>query len=234
MTARSGTDMGSPAAYSYAPSTTPQALRYRDYVGWNPIDLKIARPEVIPAHKSTAITIPVFIRSADSGDGLAGATLTISLKKSGGSFSTITPTVTDKGNGWYDLALTTSHTDTLGVAVLHITAPGAVIGQPSGLPNDLIYINVTAVDAYDSAWGLFPTGTVVSDASNSATAFHTSRTESSADYWKNAFLVFTSGALVGQVKLITGFTVSGGVMSFASPGFTATPVAGVSFYIINA
>jgi len=67
----------------------------------------------------------LLIGSADHVTGLAGATLTITSSKDGGAFGSITPTVTDLGNGLYNLALTTGHTDTLGDLALHITAANA-------------------------------------------------------------------------------------------------------------
>ncbi len=63
--------------------------------------------------------------SADHVTGLTGATLTISLSKNGAAFGAITPTVTERGNGWYSLSLTPAHTDTLGDFVLRATAAGA-------------------------------------------------------------------------------------------------------------
>jgi hypothetical protein len=57
--------------------------------------------------------------------GLPGATLTITSSKDGLAFAAITPTVTDLGNGWYSLALTSAHTDTLGDLALHVTATSA-------------------------------------------------------------------------------------------------------------
>jgi hypothetical protein len=67
----------------------------------------------------------LMIQSADHITGLTGATLTITASKNCGAFSSVTPTVTERGNGWYELALTSSHTDTLGNLVLHITATSA-------------------------------------------------------------------------------------------------------------
>ena len=73
--------------------------------------------------QSTAENVMVFmVLSSDSKTGATGKTLTITLSKNGGSFNSISPTVTDRGNGWYNLALTTSHTDTLGDIALHIEA----------------------------------------------------------------------------------------------------------------
>ncbi len=68
----------------------------------------------------------VFLTSAsDHVTGLTGATLSVSISKDGGAFSSISPTVTERGNGWYNIALTTAHTDTLGDLVLRATAAGA-------------------------------------------------------------------------------------------------------------
>jgi hypothetical protein len=76
--------------------------------------------------QSTAYTkMIMMVASSDSKTGLAGATLTITTSKAGAAFATITPTVTDRGNGWYSLALTTAHTDTLGELAFHITATSA-------------------------------------------------------------------------------------------------------------
>lgn len=64
--------------------------------------------------------------STDRTSGKTGLTLTINACKTGASsHSTITPTVTDLGNGWYDLALTTTHTNTLGEMTFWVTATGA-------------------------------------------------------------------------------------------------------------
>lgn len=75
---------------------------------------------------STARNHMVFMRAtSDHLTGKTGLTLTITASKNGGAFASITPTVTERGNGWYSLALTTSHTDTLGDLALHITGADA-------------------------------------------------------------------------------------------------------------
>ena len=64
---------------------------------------------------------PVLIVLASDGTTPAtGKTLVITAKKDSGSFASISPTVTERGNGWYDLSLTTAHTDTLGALCFHI------------------------------------------------------------------------------------------------------------------
>ena len=76
--------------------------------------------------QSTAYNLMVLmIDSTDHIAGKAGLTLTITASKNGAAFASITPTVTDRGSGWYNLALTTVHTNTLGDLAVHITATGA-------------------------------------------------------------------------------------------------------------
>ena len=76
--------------------------------------------------QSTARNLMVLMTdSTDHVTGKTGLTLTISASKNGAGFASITPTVTERGDGWYSLALTTAHTDTLGDLVLHVTASGA-------------------------------------------------------------------------------------------------------------
>lgn len=76
--------------------------------------------------QSTAANAMVFMTSSsDHVSGATGLTLAITASKDGGAFASISPSVTERGNGWYALALTTSHTDTLGDLALHITASGA-------------------------------------------------------------------------------------------------------------
>lgn len=74
----------------------------------------------------TASNVMVFMTdSTDHVTGKTGLTLTITASKDGAAFASITPTVTERGTGWYNIALTTAETDTLGDLALHITAAGA-------------------------------------------------------------------------------------------------------------
>lgn len=86
--------------------------------------------------QSTARDILVFMTDAlDHVTGKAGLTLTITASKNGAAFGSITPTVTERGSGWYALALTSSHTDTLGDLALHITGTGA---DPTDLVSQVV------------------------------------------------------------------------------------------------
>lgn len=76
--------------------------------------------------QSTAYNLMVLLVDAiDHITGKPGLTLSISISKNGSSFSSITPVITDKGSGWYNIALTAANTDTLGDLALTITAVGA-------------------------------------------------------------------------------------------------------------
>lgn len=76
--------------------------------------------------QSTAFNLPVLmVDSADHTTGKTGLTLTITASKDCAAFASISPTVTELSNGWYKLALTTSHTDTVGALAIHVTATGA-------------------------------------------------------------------------------------------------------------
>lgn len=93
--------------------------------------------------QSAARTVMVYmVRSDDHVTGMPGLTLTVSASKAGGAFATISPTVTDRGNGWYSIALTSAHTDTLGDLAIMCTATGA---DPA-----LVVLDVVAYDPADS------------------------------------------------------------------------------------
>lgn len=91
---------------------------------------------------SGAIVAVLMIDDTDHVSGKEGLTLTIEQAKSFGAFAVITPTVIERGFGWYEIFLDAPSTSTLGDLVLHITAAGAdptdlkwqvVAGAPFGL-----------------------------------------------------------------------------------------------------
>lgn len=76
--------------------------------------------------QSTAHNLMVFmVDDTDHITGKTGLTLTMTASKNGAAFGSISPTVTERGDGWYNMALTTSHTDTLGDLAFHIVASDA-------------------------------------------------------------------------------------------------------------
>ena len=92
---------------------------------------------------STARDILVFMAaSADHITGKTGLTLTITESKAAGAFGATSPTVTERTNGWYQIALTGTNTNTLGDYALHITGTDAD-------PTDVL-MEVVAVDQEDA------------------------------------------------------------------------------------
>lgn len=91
---------------------------------------------------AAANVMVLMVDSTDHVTGKTGLTLTVTASKDGGAFASISPTVTERGNGWYNVALTASHTDTLGDLALHITGTAAD-------PTDLL-VFVSAVNPKDS------------------------------------------------------------------------------------
>lgn len=74
----------------------------------------------------TAQNVMVFMAdSTDHVTGKTGLTLTVTISKNGGYFTNINPTVTERGYGWYNIALTSSDTDTIGDLIVRATATGA-------------------------------------------------------------------------------------------------------------
>jgi len=101
--------------------------------------------------QSTAYNLMAFMTdAADHIAGKTGLTLTITASKNGAAFASITPTVTERGNGWYSLALTASHTDTVGDLAIRCTGTAAD-------PTDLV-VQVSAAAA------VAPTAATVADA----------------------------------------------------------------------
>jgi hypothetical protein len=76
--------------------------------------------------QATAASVMVLmVDSTDHVTGKTGLTLTITASKNGAAFASISPTVNERGSGWYELQLTTAHTDTLGDLALHVTGAAA-------------------------------------------------------------------------------------------------------------
>lgn len=79
-----------------------------------------------PLKQNTARNLMILmVDSTDHITGKDGLTLTITVSKDGGAMASISPSVTPRTAGWYNLAMTASHTDTLGDLAFHITGTGA-------------------------------------------------------------------------------------------------------------
>jgi hypothetical protein len=153
----------------------------------------------------------VFVRPVlmvdNSGQGVTGLTLTVTLSKAGSAYSSISPTVTERGGGVYMVAYTTSHTDTAGALALRCTGTGA-------LPFDSI--DQITVDSLT-----LQTGTAQSGTSTSITL--SAGASSVTDYYKGAVLRFVGGAgALQSPRVITSYNGSTKVATVAR-AFASTP-----------
>lgn len=81
-----------------------------------------------PLKQSTAITIPFFLPDSTGAavTGKVTGDFTKRISKGSGAFAAQTVVITEMENGWYSAALTTAHTDTLGLISLTYIASGAL------------------------------------------------------------------------------------------------------------
>jgi hypothetical protein len=66
----------------------------------------------------------LMVSAVDRSIGITGATLSCTISKAGGAFVAISPTVVDRGKGWYAVQLTAADTSVSGELVLHAEASG--------------------------------------------------------------------------------------------------------------
>jgi hypothetical protein len=67
----------------------------------------------------------LMVQSSDHVTGLTGASVSVALSKAGAAFAAAAGAVSEIGNGFYKVALTTTDTGTLGDLAFHCTAAGA-------------------------------------------------------------------------------------------------------------
>jgi len=172
-----------------------------------------------------------------------GAT-TLANKTSGGA--------THIANGEYYCVLDATDTDTIGPMKVTIHVAGALYVQVfCTVLDEAVYdvlfgttalatisnitagtittaTNVTSVNGIGGH--TFVTGT--SDAGGSTTTMvDAARTEADTDYWKGAYILFTSGTVAGQSRRITGFNTTTDTITF-SPATTQSIGAGITYAIL--
>jgi hypothetical protein len=123
-------------------------------------------------------------------------------------------------------------TDKLDVNTAEVNGTAQTAGDLAALVNTVDGV----VDAVKLKTDTIPsvtvvTGTVQTDAGNSATSFKTDLASTTNDQWKDALIVFTSGSLAGQVKKITAY--NGTTKVVTTGAFTGTPSASDAFVLIN-
>ena len=108
-----------------------------------------------------------------------------------------------------------------GAITAAVVATGAI--DADALATDAV---TEITDATKTAFGLV-TGTA--DSGTTTTMVDAALTQADTDYWKGSIIVFTSGTISGQARLITGFTPASDTVTF-SPA--TTQAVGTNTYII--
>lgn len=140
-------------------------------------------------------------------------------------------------DGWYDLTLSTTDTNTVGTldvvvqddsecrpvyARFQVIEEAAYDGlyTASAGSSTLLPVNVEAIngdgdaaDALGRLWGEKTLGGEA-DSGTTTTVVDAARTEADTDYWKGNFIYFADGSIGGQCRLITGFTPSTDTITF--------------------
>lgn len=151
----------------------------------------------------------LLVQSADHVTGATGLTLTITASKAGAAFAGIAPVVTERGSGWYSVALTASHTDTLGDLALHITAAGA---DPLDVLFDVQESGLASADF------VVRSGTAVAGAGSSITL--DAGASAVNDIYVGLVVVIVSGTGAGQARVINDYDGGTQVASVENPWAT--------------
>jgi hypothetical protein len=77
----------------------------------------------------------ILVKSGDHVSPLLGAQPIVLISKNGAPFGTPDGTVTEIGNGWYNISFSSFDTNTLGMLSIHITAPNA---DPTDIGDEVI------------------------------------------------------------------------------------------------
>jgi hypothetical protein len=140
--------------------------------------------------------------------GTAG-TPDVNAKLIGGQTASAAGAVTFPGT----IASTTNITAAAGCAVSSI---GADVITAASIATDAIGSAEISAAAVSKINGIV-SGT--SDSGTTTTMVDAARTEADTDYWKGALILFTSGTILGQCRLITGFNAATDTITF-SPATT--------------
>lgn len=139
--------------------------------------------------------------------------------------SEVIPVVTD-ASGYVKVSGTKNTLDVLADFDPAADTVSANVTQISG--------DSTAADRLEAVLDATPGGAVVddNDPDPTATAFETNLSEATNDHYNGAFVVFASGALLGQSRRIMDYDGTSKVLSVAV-AFTEAPAAGDTFVILG-
>lgn len=219
--------------------------------------------------QSTAVEIAIgpFLDSSDGNTVESALTITqpdIRLKKNGGAWAqkSAAQTLSHEENGWYEISLSTTDTDTLGILIVAVHESGAlpVWREFNVIPanvydsffsTDLLQVDLTqwlgsapnalVSSRVDASIGSATSEAVsmirsvawgTADSGSTTTMVDAARNETGTDHWKGCLIVFGS-TLTGQARLITGFNPATDTITFA-PATTVAVTTGHPYEILPA
>ncbi len=162
------------------------------------------------------VTFPAFDSTVTTGalrTGLVLLTSDVQISKDGGAFAAATNAPVELG--------------TTGVYALTLTAAETACGWLTVLVRKTNMQSQVVAGATDSQ----PSAAVVADAGNTATTFVSNLTET-GNHWAGAGVVFTSGALRGQVREIASYNGTTKAITL-DVALTAAPAASDAFVLVN-
>jgi hypothetical protein len=159
--------------------------------------------------QNTSANVMVMMTDADTHiNGIAGLTLSVSISKNGGAFSSISRTITDRGFGWYNVALVSGDTNTLGDLVLHVDGgatadPTDLVLSVSAATNDDVYALLQVVDGkIDTLQTSVNSGFIAVD--SDLTAIQTDVNAIQSDVTNIGVIVAQSDTLVEEIHQLQG------------------------------
>ena len=182
------------------------------------------------ALKDSARKFKIYM--TDSADPLAGKTglssFTVKLAKDSAAEATVSPTITERGGGWYEVTPLAAHRDTLGESAWTFTHAGA---------NDFVRLEeVEEIDAQSTSWAKLlasASGIILGSAVTgtlSATVMTSDLTGYDNDELIGRAIIWTSGTAAGQASTITDYASTNGTVTYDP--ITTVPVNGDSFVIV--
>jgi len=200
--------------------------------------------------QSTAVTVAIgpFVDDADGNTAETGLTISqadVRLSKNGGNMAqkNEASACTHDELGIYACSLDATDTGTLGRLALFVHESGALpvwerfMVSPANVYDSWFGSDKQQVDVVQGQGSaLILTGTV-DTVTNSHTPTTTEFqaddiTEATADHYNGRVVLFTSGALVGQVAVIEDYEAVGGIGQFTVRAMTEAPANNDTFVIL--
>lgn len=205
-----------------------------------------------PLKQSTALDVLIFAHDAN-GDGVTGiadGSWTKRISKNGGTFAAMTVTITERENGWYQVPLSTAHTDTLGILTCSFSAAGVKrvntqFRVHARVPDDLAFpatsgqslsvngagqvvassVATGGITAGSFAAGAIDSAAIATDAIGSSELATTAATEIAGAVWEELRASHNTAGTFGQGVASVQGNVTGSTGSIAAGGVTAATFA---------